>query len=108
MSRNLRILALCRVAGLPRLPYVDGLALLLLSEMRLLEVKRGSYRHPPGQRGHLSHLGRVHLAHGNLPRAQVLIGVVGHQGLSRLLLVLQQLEPLLLHLLLEGRVVGGI
>lgn len=62
---------------------------MLLSEMRLLEVKRGSYRDPPAHGGHLGHLGGAHLAHGHLPGAQVLVGGLGHQGLSRLLLVLQ-------------------
>ena len=94
----------------PRLPYVHGLTLLLLSELSMLDVKRGSYRHPPAHRSHPGSLGRVHLGHGHthLPCRHVLIhGLLGHQGLPRLLLMLQLLEPLLLHLLLQCRVIGG-
>ncbi len=78
----------------PKLPYVHGLALLLLSELCLLDVKGGSYRHPPAHRCHLSSLGGVHLAHRytHLPRRHVLVdGLLLHQSLSRLLLVLQLL-----------------
>ncbi len=95
----------------PNLPYVHGLALLLLSELSMLHVERGSYRHPPAHRSHPgSSLGRVHLTHRHthLPCRHVLIyGLLGHQGLSRLLLMLQLLEPLLLHLLLQCRVIRG-
>jgi hypothetical protein len=92
----------------PRLPYVHRLSLWLLSKLSLLEVKGGSYRHPPAQRRHMS---RVHLTHryAHLPRTHVLIDcMLGHQGLSRLLLVLQRLKSLLLHLLLQGRVIRSV
>ena len=97
-----------RVSVRSRLPYVHRLSLWLLSKLSLLEVKGGSYRHPPAQRRHVS---RVHLSHRHvhLPRAHVLIHrMLGDQGLSRLLLVLQRLKSLLLHLLLQCRVVRGV
>jgi hypothetical protein len=90
------------------LPYVHLLALLLLSDLCRLEMKRGRYRHPPTQRRHVGNLCRIHVSkrHAHLRVSHILVHrVLGHQGLSRLLLVLQGLEPLLLHLLLEGRVI---
>lgn len=96
-----------------RLSYVHGLALLLLSELCLLEVKGGMYRHSPAEGGQMSGLGtRRHLRKldTNGHPAHVLIGrVVGDQGLPRVLLLLQDMESLLLlHLLLHCRVVCGI
>lgn len=75
-------------------------------------MKGGSYRHPPAQRRHVSSLRRAHLSHrdAHLRRGpHVLIHrMLGHQGLPRLLLVLEHLQPLLLHLLLHCRVVCGV
>jgi hypothetical protein len=72
--------------------------------MYLLQVvEGGSYRHSP-ESGHLSGLSRIHLPNrytNGHPAAHVLIcRVLSHQGLSRMLLLLQMLEPLLLQLLL--------
>lgn len=109
LERNLRSLPqITRVTLWSRLPYVHRLSLWLLSKLSMLEVKGGSYRHPPAHRRHVS---RVHLTHGyaHLPRAHVLIHrMLSDQGLSRLLLVLQCLKSLLLHLLLQCRVIRGV
>jgi hypothetical protein len=68
------------------------------------------YRHPRPERRHLSGPGSgVELAghrnaHGH-PTHVLVRRVLGHQGLSRLLLLLQLLESLLLHVLVESGVI---
>jgi hypothetical protein len=81
--------------------------LLLMSELSLLKVGGGDYRHPPKR----SHVLWIHLSkrytharwsHGTISP------VLRYQRLARVLLLLQHVQPLLLELLLQLRVVGGI
>lgn len=63
----------------------------------------GSYRHSSSKRRQLGGLLRIHLPnrYTNGYPADVLVRIVlRHQGLPRVLLLLQRVEPLLLHLLL--------
>lgn len=74
-----------------RLSYVHGLALLMLSILRLLQVNGVRYRHPPAQRCHLSSLGGAQLIqwYTHLGTPHILIHrMLSHDSLPLLLLLL--------------------
>ena len=84
---------------------VKTLTLLLLSKLCLLKVRGKNYRHATSQR---CNLGRrhIHRHSSHLHTRHAAICLLLHERLSRLLLVLELVQSLLLYLLVQGRVLG--